>query len=162
MTTCSSRNAGRFRAGPLWVKSARLDDYELDWKRKVVGNIRLPKRTRQVPTFRKNHKAFETRFLDEPVLDTLGDSLKKALNPWPTAKEQMILLVLCSQPKSSKRKHDITLYILWRSEPRPPLAEGRPLSETLWLNTESTDCKRSCVRVQNGMNTMQSMGQLTQ
>ena len=39
MTTCSSRNAGRFRAGPLWVKSARLDDYELDWKRKVVGNI---------------------------------------------------------------------------------------------------------------------------
>ena len=29
---------------PLWVKSARLDDYELDWKREVVGNIRLRKR----------------------------------------------------------------------------------------------------------------------
>ena len=45
MTTCSSHDAGRFRAGPLWVKSARLVDYELDWKREVVGNIWLPNRT---------------------------------------------------------------------------------------------------------------------
>ena len=30
-------------------------------------------------TFRKNHKAVETRFFDEPVLVTLDDSLKKAL-----------------------------------------------------------------------------------
>ena len=32
-----------------------------------------------MPTFRKNHKAVETRFFDEPVLVTLDDSLKKAL-----------------------------------------------------------------------------------
>ena len=37
----------------------------------------LPSRSqRQVPTLRKNHKAVETQFLDEPVLYTLGDSLK--------------------------------------------------------------------------------------
>ena len=57
---------------------------------------------RQVPTFQKNHKAVETRFLDEPFL--------------PTAKEQMILPVLCSQ-KGSKRKHNIGALsrdLLWR------------------------------------------------
>ena len=47
---------------------------KLSWS----GYYRLASQ-RQVPTFRKNHKAVETRFLDEPVLDTLGDSLKKAL-----------------------------------------------------------------------------------
>ena len=26
-------------AGPPWAKPARLDDYELDWKREVVGHI---------------------------------------------------------------------------------------------------------------------------
>ena len=64
----------------------------------------LPSRVAETgaTAFRKNHKAVETRFFDEPVLVTLDDCLKKALEFLAlTAKEQLILPVLCSEQANS-------------------------------------------------------------
>ena len=50
--------------------------------------------------------------------------------------------------------------------PRLSLAEGRLLSETPWLKTEyglqEILCTGPFTEIQNGMNRMQSMGQVTQ
>ena len=45
MTTCSSRDAGRFRAGPFGSNPQDWTIMSLTGNVKVVGNIRLPKRT---------------------------------------------------------------------------------------------------------------------